>query len=415
MKNNYTYLLYPFLSLVIFIFVTSCYKDKEGEWHFLEKIDDPLECVGQVTTIPNKDFCRLNKKKAVYFSQSGAILTTGGCNENKCYESEFGMPLAWDSKNQMEIDIFPNVNDIFIGCEVTRIDEKQAIITGGNTGLFTYSPKVYLYNDEQKSIENLGELTLPRAYHTATFDSTNNELILIGGLYRNSGTAIPDSIEILKLIREENGNIEAFESQNYFTNIKVHGHTTNLLPDGAIIVIGGCTALSRDCGIQNYSNDATKLTIDRQGKIIREMTNGQLRHALLEHQSLFIERQGSSFLMLVGGITPTSVIQFYDIDKQRIVDEIIETKQTRSQCTAVLITPRDNDTGDKVLLVGGDSEATASTYEVYHAKEDKTLLGRENLVHPRTRPIAIATQKEDKEIIIIGGGTMTIDKYSEAE
>lgn len=119
------------------------------------------------------------------------------------------------------------------GHTATLLPGGKVLITGGVSASPLASAE--LYDPNVGRFAATGSLTVPRTGHTATL-LQNGEVLIVGGCSSNPGWGEPVPIASVELYDPETGTFATTGSMG----VARYGHVATLLPDGEVLVAGGC-------------------------------------------------------------------------------------------------------------------------------------------------------------------------------
>lgn len=115
----------------------------------------------------------------------------------------------------------------------TLLNDGRVLITGGFKGAgsaFSELSSAEVFNPQTNTFSSVGNMTTPRAFHTATL-LPNGKVLIVGGTKDGSNTIL-NSAELF------DPQTNAFNSVGNL-NQKRFSHTADILPDGKVLIAGG--------------------------------------------------------------------------------------------------------------------------------------------------------------------------------
>jgi hypothetical protein len=271
---------------------------------------------------------------------------------------------------------FAKLSDLSIGVtghSAVVFTSGDLLITGGEDNESFYSDAYLVTN---YSAAKSYDLKSPRTQHTTTLMG-NGEVVVIGG----------------RSIVDNNGNFEEAISNSgelYINKIAITNtmnvprylHTSTLLDDGRILVVGGLSAANQatdTSDFYNVSNNSfsagSKISVSRYAHTATKLSNGKV--------------------LIAGGRNTASLSGAELFDPTTNTFTITGSLNTaRAYATATLLN------NGKVLIAGGLDTTTLQTAEVYDPATGTFTLTRNMTV---SRNSHTATKLKDGTVIIIGG------------
>lgn len=266
----------------------------------------------------------------------------------------------------------------------TLLADGKALIAGGETwgtNPYTILASAELYDPSIAAFTPTGSMTVPRSGHTATLLPNGNVLIAGGQVTRPDGSSsVWASAEIY------NPSTGTFASAGNMTTPRA-GHTATLLNNGSVLIAGGAPSLTAELydsstgaftptGDMTIARSGHRATLLATGKVL--IVPGGLGK---DYQAELYDPSSGTFNPTGWAAPPTEVaftanllnsgavlliLAPGDCDSPQADPQVYDPATQIFSATGKMVTPRCYETGaslsdGSVLTVGGDSECGVSS------------------------------------------------------
>ena len=285
----------------------------------------------------------------------------------------------------------------------TLMNDGRVLITGG--GLSILSAEVY--DPVAQTWSSAGDMNISRREHTATILNNGNVLV-VGGQH---GGEITSLVEIFdpKIDRWDSYNLEGQWTDASVMNMPRKNHTSTLLPDGSVLIVGGITRTDDvdTSGPTQLLDQAERYFVGgiKKWTLAGEMLNTRTGHtASLLSDGIVLIAGGGSVAEENGEkeLKHLKSTETYDYRANTWIKSQ-SMNISRWEHTATVLPSGD------VLVVGGEnSDGKLSSTELFKVATKQWVV-LDDLSYPRARHIAVMLS--DNRILVAGGGSKTAEIY----
>ena len=288
----------------------------------------------------------------------------------------------------------------------TLMNDGRVLITGGGTSILSAE----VYDPDTQTWSSAGDMNISRREHTATILNNGNVLV-VGGQHGGDITSLVEVFDP-KIDRWDSYNLEGKWTDTSVMNVPRKNHSSTLLPDGSVLIVGGIT---RDDGLDTSGptqllDQAERYFVDgiKKWTLAGKMSNSRTGHtaSLLPDGNVLIAGGGS--VIVKSGEQDEKVLTYlkstetYDYRNNTWL-ESQSMNVGRWEHTATVLSSGD------VLIVGGeDSDGKLSSTELFKV-DTRQWIVLDDLSYPRARHIAVVLS--DNRILVAGGGNKTAEVY----
>jgi N-acetylneuraminic acid mutarotase len=232
--------------------------------------------------------------------EDGTILIAGGFNGTFLYYAEI-----YDSVNRTFLPTLGDMVQPRLGHSAARIAGDKVLLAGGcrnsNSGEMvcdTYMASAEIYDPEEGTFAETGDMTVARKDHTATV-LNDGRVLIVGG--RMNDAAVLASAEIY------NPATGVFTTAGNMAAARAN-HTASILPDGRVVVAGGESANGAILASVEIYNPATGTF---------SLVSGSMSDARTLHSAVVLS---SGKVLFVAGLKKTKLV--FDTNYQILGDNI---------------------------------------------------------------------------------------------
>lgn len=156
----------------------------------------------------------------------------------------------------------------------TLLNDGRVLITGGFKGAgftFSESASAEVFNPNTNTFSSVGNMSTPRAFHTATLLS--NGKVLIVGVTKDGGNTVLNSAEIFDPLTNSFGLVGNLTTSRFF-------HTATLLNDGRVLIAGGNNISLKSTEIfdpsTNIFSSGSDMTVARSHHAAARLNDGRV-------------------------------------------------------------------------------------------------------------------------------------------
>ena len=327
--------------------------------------------------------------------KNGTILFVGGTqdsNQSSIYDiSDEG----WIRGSQTE-----KIRD---NQTATLMNDGRVLITGGGVSILSAE----VYDPAVQTWSSAGDMNISRREHTATILNNGNVLI-VGGQH---GGEITSLVEIFdpKTDRWDSYNLEGKWTDASVMNMPRKNHTSTLLPDGSVLIVGGITRTDAadTSGPTQLLDLAERYFVDgiKKWTLAGKMSNARTGHtASLLPDGVVLIAGGGSVVGEEDGkeLKHLKSTETYDYRANAwIKSQSMNIKRWEHTATVL-------PSGDVLVAGGENSDGKLSSAELFKI-DTKQWVVLDDLSYPRARHIAVMLS--DNRILVAGGGSKTAEIY----
>lgn len=215
-------------------------------------------------------------------------------------DGRFFVAGAPSSNGDRKVEFYDPIKDEFIsgqdllfsrsGGQTATLRRDNSILIIGGVGQDARRAEIYYLDGTTKPS---GELGQQRHHHTATLLETGNpgNVVVIGGLSNRRGTEVPTGF--VEIHDAYTGHFERIDEK---LGVPRFDHTSTLLPDGTVLIVGGFTR-------NEQGDDSTDVVERFHPKREKFETIGRLHTARGKHTAELLD-DGS--VLIIGGVRSTN-------------------------------------------------------------------------------------------------------------